>query len=235
MPRESTDRRRSSLSTRRGPPRQHIPFRADDLARGKRTGIPVQYVDRNSDEFEPFDELMKQVDNRLPPRIKPKEKHVLVVTPVPEELDEDGEMFMDLADTGNQGNPLAHFANIGPVHALHSPRKLGVSRPITQAPDVDYDHIPFPKPCASIADEAGPSSLFKLFKSFVAPDSPLEPDFEPVNQGAYGDVSQRDDSPQSTSLGPPSKSTPLTEVVRIAVSGGLNTRQLCVGAEPTLP
>ncbi|KAG9318736.1 hypothetical protein JVU11DRAFT_835 [Chiua virens] len=43
MPRESTDRRKSSFGARRGPPRQHIPFRADDLARGKKTGLAVAY------------------------------------------------------------------------------------------------------------------------------------------------------------------------------------------------
>ncbi|KIL00092.1 hypothetical protein PAXRUDRAFT_822039 [Paxillus rubicundulus Ve08.2h10] len=204
MPRESTAHRKSTLGTRRGPPREHIPFRADDLARGKKTGLAVQYVDRNSDEFEPFDELMKQVDNRLPPRAKSKKKRVSVITPVPEELDEDGEMSMDLAES-NQGSPLAYFTNTNPVHALHSPRKLGASRSITRVSDIDYDQIPSPKPRASMrasmANGAGPSSLSK---SFVAPDPPLEPDFEFVDQGAYGDdfePPQPDDSPRRTSPG----------------------------------
>ncbi|KAF9227596.1 hypothetical protein BS17DRAFT_764046 [Gyrodon lividus] len=211
MPRELTDRRKSSLGTRRGPPRQHIPFRADDLARGKKTGIAVQYVDRNSDEFEPFDELMKQVDNRTPPRIQSKKKRVSAITHVPEELDEDGEMSMDLAEKlrlaqiGNQGSPLAYFTNTNPVYAPHSPRKLGISRPITRASDIDYDQIPSPKPRpsmhASMANGAGSSSLSK---SSVAPDPALEPDFQPVDQGAYEDVfepPQPDESPQRTSFG----------------------------------
>ena len=101
MPREPTDRRKSSLGTRRGPPRQHIPFRADDLARGKKTGMAVAYVDRNSDEFEPFEQVIKQADNRTPPRIKSKKKRVSVALPV-EEVDEDGEMSMDLAESEQQ-------------------------------------------------------------------------------------------------------------------------------------
>ena len=100
MPRESTDRRKSSLGTRRGPPRQHIPFRADDLARGKKTGMAVAYVDRNSDEFEPFEQVIKQDDNRTPPRIKSRKKRISIAPPVElEEVDEDGEMSMDLADS----------------------------------------------------------------------------------------------------------------------------------------
>ena len=98
MPREPADRRKSSFGSRRGPPRQHIPFRADDLARGKKTGMAVAYVDRNSDEFEPFEQVIKQADSRSPPRIKSKKKRVSVAPPVAE-IDEDGEMSMDLAES----------------------------------------------------------------------------------------------------------------------------------------
>lgn len=98
MLRQSTDRRKSSLGTRRGPPRQHIPFRADDLARGKKTGMAVAYVDRNSDEFEPFEQVIKQADNRSPPRIKSKKKRVSIAPPVAE-IDEDGEMSMELTES----------------------------------------------------------------------------------------------------------------------------------------
>jgi centromere protein C len=101
MPREPAARRKSSLGTRRGPPRQHIPFRADDLARGKKTGMAVAYVDRNSDEFEPFEQVIKQADNRTPPRIKSKKKRISIALPV-EEVDEDGEMSMDLAESEQQ-------------------------------------------------------------------------------------------------------------------------------------
>lgn len=102
MPRESTDRRKSSIGSRRGPPKKHIPFRADDLGLGKKTGIAVQYVGRDSDEFEPFDEVIKQADDRTPPRVKSRKKKApAVTTPVPEvdEYDEDGEMSMELAES----------------------------------------------------------------------------------------------------------------------------------------
>lgn len=100
MPREPTDRRKSSIGSRRGPPKKHIPFRADDLGLGKKTGIAVQYVGRDSDEFEPFDELMKQADDRTPPRVKSRKKKI-TAPPLPEydEYDENGEMSMELAES----------------------------------------------------------------------------------------------------------------------------------------
>lgn len=101
MPRESTERRKSSIGSRRGPPKKHIPFRADDLRLGKKTGIAVQYVGRDSDEFEPFDELIKQADDRTPPRVKSRKKRMSVASAVPEydEYDENGEMSMELAES----------------------------------------------------------------------------------------------------------------------------------------
>ena len=131
MPRESTDRRKSSLGTRRGPPRQHIPFRADDLARGKKTGMAVAYVDRNSDEFEPFEQVIKQADNRSPPRIKSKKKRMSIAPPV-EEVDEDGEMSMDLAESERQQTTVSV-----PSSSLESYRQPG------ESPGLLYQH----KPC----------------------------------------------------------------------------------------
>lgn len=101
MPRESTDRRKSSIGSRRGPPKKHIPFRADDLRLGKKTGIAVQYVGRDSDEFEPFDELIKQADDRTPPRVKSRKNRTSVATAIPlyDAYDENGEMSMELAES----------------------------------------------------------------------------------------------------------------------------------------
>ncbi|KAH7889476.1 Mif2/CENP-C like-domain-containing protein [Phlebopus sp. FC_14] len=188
MPRELADRRKSSLGARRGPPRQHIPFRADDLARGKKTGIAVRYVDRNSDEFEPFDELMKQADSRTPPRIKSRKKRMSVATPVPEEVDEDGEMSMDLAES-NQGSPLAYFTNANLLYAPNSARKLATSRPVTRPSEIDYDQVPSPKPRmlpvskrASIANGAGPSSLSRSPQG----SDPIS-NFETADPPGYGD------------------------------------------------
>lgn len=122
MPRESADRRKSSLGTRRGPPRQHIPFRADDLARGKKTGMAVAYVDRNSDEFEPFEQVIKQADNRTPPRIKSKKKRISIVPPVAE-VDEYGEMSMELAESEHQQQPTSVSVPSSCLLSHRQPRK----------------------------------------------------------------------------------------------------------------
>lgn len=192
--------RKSSLGTRRGPPREHIPFRADDLARGKKTGIAVQYVDRNSDEFEPFDELMKQADNRTPPRIKSKKRRVSVITPVRQEVDEYGEMSMDIAES-NQGSPLAYsyLANANPSYLLGSARRPSMPRPIPQSSTIDYDEIPSPRrrPSApstrmSVANGAGPSYISKPYSSLgrdrelETPD--LQDDHQPPELDAVDDV-----------------------------------------------
>ncbi|OAX41543.1 hypothetical protein K503DRAFT_767558 [Rhizopogon vinicolor AM-OR11-026] len=193
MPRESTERRKSSIGSRRGPPKKHIPFRADDLRLGKKTGIAVQYVGRDSDEFEPFDELMKQADDRTPPRVKSRKKRVSVAA-VPEydEYDEDGEMSMELAES-NQGSPLAYFTHAPTALAPNSARKLGSSRSVPRTSAIDFDEVPSPRmrsaPSrrASAVNGAGPSALSKSFSVYndahdqdqdLAPD----PDFEPANQ-----------------------------------------------------
>ncbi len=98
-----TSARKSSIGgTRRGP-QKYIPYHADDLQRGKRTGIAVGYVDRNSDEFEPFDQVIRQADLRTPPKPKmTNKKRRAPKTPVVEEEDEDGEISMELEDSENQ-------------------------------------------------------------------------------------------------------------------------------------
>ena len=69
MPSTPTIRARSTsigAPTRHGPQKAHIPFRADDLEHGKKTGLQVTYVDHGSDEFEPFSEIMMQADGKTP-------------------------------------------------------------------------------------------------------------------------------------------------------------------------
>lgn len=84
------------LAGRRGPQKAHIPFRADDLEHGKKTGLAVTYVDHKSDDFEPFSEVMQQADGRTPAR-KKRKSTVTKKTVVEEEVgDEDGEMSMEL-------------------------------------------------------------------------------------------------------------------------------------------
>ena len=96
--------RKSSVGAARRAPHKYIPYRADDFHHGKKTGIAVEYVDHRSDEFEPFDKVMSQADQRTPPRVhnarkrrtpKPKTPR----TPAVQEEDVDGEMSMELEDS----------------------------------------------------------------------------------------------------------------------------------------
>ncbi|KAG1808562.1 Mif2/CENP-C like-domain-containing protein [Suillus variegatus] len=208
MPRESTDRRKSSIGSRRGPPKKHIPFRADDLGLGKKTGIAVQYVGRDSDEFEPFDEVIKQADDRTPPRVKSRKKKApAVTTPVPEvdEYDEDGEMSMELAES-NQGSPLAYLTNAPPIMAPNSARKPGSSRSVPRTSEIDFDEVPSPRMRAapsrreSTVNSAGPSVLSKSFTVYNDPREPgpaSDPEFEPANQDFDYDPLPNDSPPQT--------------------------------------
>lgn len=71
-----TTPRKSSLggTSRRGPLKAHIPYRGDNPEVGKKTGIAVQHVARQSDGFEPFDQILQQADGRAPPRPKGRKK-----------------------------------------------------------------------------------------------------------------------------------------------------------------
>lgn len=98
-----TSTRKSSVgpnNPRRGPQKAHIPFRADDLEHGKKTGIAVTYVDHESDDFEPFSEIMMQADGRTPVAAGRKKKQKQTGGSIQqEEGDEDGEMSMELDDS----------------------------------------------------------------------------------------------------------------------------------------
>jgi len=94
-----TPARKSSIgAARRGPQKAHIPYRGDNPEVGKKTGIAVQHVERKSDGFEPFEEIMEQADKRTPP--KPKGRKKKSFASVQEaEPDEDGEMSMELDES----------------------------------------------------------------------------------------------------------------------------------------
>lgn len=87
-------------AARRGPQKAHIPFRADDLEHGKKTGLQVAYVEHKSDEFEPFSEIMMQADGKTPVGRGGKGKKRKSVQQDDGEVegsaDEDGEMSMEL-------------------------------------------------------------------------------------------------------------------------------------------
>lgn len=97
-----TSARKSSLgASRRAQQRAHQPFRADDLGRGKRTGLPVPTIEHKSDDFEPFDEILSHADTRAAwhgqnkrPASNKKRKSIAPV------FEDDVEMSMELDDFG---------------------------------------------------------------------------------------------------------------------------------------
>ena len=93
-----TSARKSSVgTTRRGLQKAHIPYRGDNPEVGKKTGITVQHVDRKSDGFEPFEEVIQQADKRTPPKAKGRKRKKPL--PVFDVDDENGEMSMELDDS----------------------------------------------------------------------------------------------------------------------------------------
>lgn len=102
--------------------------------------MAVDVVDRNSDDFEPFDKILSQADTRTPPRVKGKRKNIL---PSPVYEDEDGEMSMDLA------SPITYFSS----RRANAPESLLDAGPSARtsyfSPEVDFDEVPSPR--ASIA------------------------------------------------------------------------------------
>lgn len=102
--------RKSSVGNIRRGPQKYIPYRADDFQHGKKTGIAVAYVD-HTDEFEPFEKVMSQADQRTPFRVQGARKKRGPKTPVPpvpefDDDDENGEMSMELDDSAC---PNPHF------------------------------------------------------------------------------------------------------------------------------
>ena len=99
-----TSARKSSLgASRRAQRRVHQPFHADDLGRGKRTGLTVPTIEHRSDDFEPFDEILSHADTRAAwhgqnkrPGSSKKRKSVLPVY----EDDDGGDMSMEFEDYG---------------------------------------------------------------------------------------------------------------------------------------
>jgi centromere protein C len=100
-----TSARKSSLgASRRAQQRAHLPFHADDLGRGKRTGLTVPTIEHKSDDFEPFDEILSHADTRTAwhgqnkrPGSNKKRKSV---APIYEDDDGGGDMSMEFEDYG---------------------------------------------------------------------------------------------------------------------------------------
>ena len=126
---------RKSTSNARN--KKHIPYRHDDLQHGKRTGMAVGVVDRDSDDFEPFDKILSQADIRTPPRVKGNKRKGVLPSTVYE--DEDGEMSMDMA------SPIPYFTS----QRAHIPESLIHPGPSARtsylSPEVDFDEVPSPR------------------------------------------------------------------------------------------
>jgi centromere protein C len=91
-----TSARKSSLSNLRRGPKAHIPYRGDNPEVGKKTGIAVQHVERKSDGFEPFDELIQAADGLTPPQRKYRRKSLAAGRRQDDDDDEFGEQSMQI-------------------------------------------------------------------------------------------------------------------------------------------
>ncbi|KZS92465.1 hypothetical protein SISNIDRAFT_455662 [Sistotremastrum niveocremeum HHB9708] len=175
-------------NTRRGPQRNHLPFRADDLNHGKKTGKAVKEVQRDSDDLEPFDQVMSQADYATPPkkatngRNKGKGRDP---TPIVEEEDEeegDGTVSMELDDEEDEeGTPTQYFKNTRRPSGPNS--ALGVGSAGNRLPrqaDVDFDSVPNPSPRPRRVSTPAP-------RSFIAGDE-LDDEEVLTPQDALGDA-----------------------------------------------
>ncbi|TFK63356.1 hypothetical protein BDN72DRAFT_826706 [Pluteus cervinus] len=160
--------RKSSLgiSARQKALQPHRPYRGDNPEVGKKTGIAVRHVERKSDGFEPFDQLLKQADTRTPPKMKgavKKRKFSVPQRNDPDEDDEDGEMSMEI------DSPLPYLAHARAAVSPRVPRQSTTSmRAISRNSHVDFDEVPSPRPsktprksvAASHASSSTPRSNF---------------------------------------------------------------------------
>ena len=115
--------------------------------------MPVGVIDRNSDDFEPFDKILSQADTRTPPRVKgSKRKSIL---PSPGFNDEDGEMSMDMA------SPISYFSTQSarvPESLIHA----GLSARSYLSPEVDFDEVPSPRASMAAISASRRRSSIKL-------------------------------------------------------------------------
>ncbi|KAF5323949.1 hypothetical protein D9611_008281 [Ephemerocybe angulata] len=172
--------RKSSLGTsRRALQKAHIPYRGDNPEVGKKTGIAVQHVQRMSDGFEPFEEVLQQADGRTPPRPRGRKKSSVVRYDDDEDDDDDeeqydddeyGEMSMQLDSPVQQ--------NLASMRAPTTPTTNGrpSSRPVARSSNVDFDKIPSPRPRNAANAGPGPSRLSRSYVAREPSSSPQDND-----------------------------------------------------------
>ena len=89
-----TSVRKSSVgAARRGPIKPHLPYRGDTGEVGKKTDLTIPQVERKSDGFEPFEEVLRRMDDAIP--LTPQRKSVVPIVD-PECDGKDGEIPMQL-------------------------------------------------------------------------------------------------------------------------------------------
>ncbi|KAF8630435.1 hypothetical protein AX17_005412 [Amanita inopinata Kibby_2008] len=209
-----TAARKSSIGgARRGIQKAHIPYRGDNPAVGKKTGIAVRNVERKSDGFEPFEEVMLQADKRTPPPLVKSRRKKKSVVIEEEEYDENGEMSMEL-----DNSPMPYFTS---ARQLATPsnisRVMSTSRIVARTPETDFDKVPSPRPRLSSrksVTHGGPGRSKLSITSTARPSSPgqgLGQDYNTYDDDFhYGadlngvshpnDFSPGRDSPQQTSF-----------------------------------
>ncbi|EKM55234.1 uncharacterized protein PHACADRAFT_255701 [Phanerochaete carnosa HHB-10118-sp] len=203
---------------RRGP-QKYIPYRADDLEHGKRTGLAVGIIEHDSDGFEPFEKLMGQADLRTPPKPKVQGKRRRPKAPpvVREEDDDEGEVSMELVDS-NPNSPATYFAHARVANITSSVQRVGsATRPVARLSDVDFDKVPSPRYSSpglarrtslGFALSAGPSHLARSRRADDFDDEGSEPGgFDaPSFGGGYDDdrlpASDLESDPERTPVAP---------------------------------
>ena len=167
---------------RRGPQKAHIPYRGDNPQVGKKTGIAVQHVERKSDGFEPFEEIMQSADGLTPPQRRGWKKSLAV-----QQEEEDGEQSMQIDSVSCTIDPKHTIDGyLGPVQHLAN------LRPPVTPPTIG-------RRSSTRNGGPGPSGLSRT-GSYREPEPPSDsPDREPDetgDQNVFGDYGpQEDDSP----------------------------------------
>ncbi|KAK7064625.1 CENP-C-C domain-containing protein [Favolaschia claudopus] len=130
----------------RTPSKPHIPYRGDDPSVGKKTGFRVARVNRTSDGYEPFNDLLTQANGRTPPR-RQKKRVSDGTDDNPDAEDEDDEY-------GEES--MSIDSPIAPTQTPRSAPRRSIANP--RVSSVDFDAVPSPHRRKSVA-RAGPSRL----------------------------------------------------------------------------
>ncbi|KAJ7693573.1 Mif2/CENP-C like-domain-containing protein [Mycena rosella] len=150
----------------RTPSKPHVPYRGDDPSVGKKTGVKVPRVERTSDGYEPFQDLLSQANSRTPPRRK--KKSIPRGDDEDEQDDDDEEVSMDVDS---------------PVQYATTPRATTSGRPVSRGTSVDFEAVPSPH----ARNLVGPAGSSRLVKSLTARELLEQDEGEDEDEGGAGD------------------------------------------------